>query len=169
MSIGFGVILAGLAVFGLVGMMVTTSAGAAAGEAGGSASAPSGSKPNTPTGPEKQQIREVAAEYGLSPQTLWGVFGTESDFGHNTSTSSAGAQGPFQFIPSTWAKYGYGGNVQNFSDALLGAANLLQSLGANSNPNSAQTVQALNNYNGNQGGTSLTSYVQSVLHYGLGF
>jgi hypothetical protein len=32
----------------------------------------------------------------------------ESKFGRVVSASSAGAQGPMQFIPSTWAAYGLG-------------------------------------------------------------
>jgi membrane-bound lytic murein transglycosylase B len=46
------------------------------------------------------------------------------------SASSAGAQGPIQFIPSTWAAYDLGGDVQ---DAVLGAANYLHASGAPGN------------------------------------
>lgn len=119
-----------------------------------------------PAGSQKQQIAQTAAKYGLSPRTLWGVYGTESSFGSNPSTSSAGAQGPFQFIPSTWAQYGHG-SVQDFSASLDAAARYLKSLGANTNPASAGTLSAINNYNGNGGGaSSATSYAQSVLHFG---
>lgn len=41
-------------------------------------------------------------------------------------TSSAGAQGPMQFMPDTWKSYGGGGNVQNISDAMAGTANMMQ-------------------------------------------
>jgi len=54
---------------------------------------------------------------------LWGVYGAETDFGRNLSTSSAGAQGPFQFMPSTAA--GMGVNPHNFGSAAKGAARYL--------------------------------------------
>jgi membrane-bound lytic murein transglycosylase B len=131
---------------------------------------PSGQAANTatgavPTGSQKQQVQQVAAQYGLSPQTLWGVYGTESSFGADLSTSTAGAEGPFQFLPSTWATYGGGGNIMNFSDALVGAANLLKSLGANSDPNSAATAAALNHYSGGGG----SGYISKVLGFGAQF
>ncbi len=51
-------------------------------------------------------------------------------------SSSAGAQGPFQFLTGTWATYGYDGNgdgkkdIQNLTDAAYGAANMLSQNGA---------------------------------------
>lgn len=50
--------------------------------------------------------------------------------------SSAGAQGPFQFMPSTWTAYGVDGNndgvkdIQDLTDAAFGAAKYLKELGA---------------------------------------
>jgi membrane-bound lytic murein transglycosylase B len=46
------------------------------------------------------------------------------------SNSVAGAQGPMQFIPSTWAIYGHGGNIRDPHDAILAAARLLKANGA---------------------------------------
>ena len=37
----------------------------------------------------------------------------ESAFGRMRNNSTAGAQGPMQFIPSTWAAYGMGGDVRD--------------------------------------------------------
>jgi membrane-bound lytic murein transglycosylase B len=54
----------------------------------------------------------------------------ESAFGKLRSDSTAGAQGPMQFIPSTWAAYGMGGNIRDPHDAILGAANYLHANGA---------------------------------------
>ena len=132
-----------------------SSVGQAITAAAGAAGAP-------PSGPQKQQVQQVAAQYGLSPQTLWGVYGTESSFGTDLSTSSAGAEGPFQFLPSTWATYGGGGNIMNFSDSLVAAAKLLKGLGANSDPSSSATAAALNHYSGGGGG----DYISKVLHFG---
>jgi membrane-bound lytic murein transglycosylase B len=135
---------------------------------GGTTSGPVSTQPAGTTGNAAQKTAVVAAahKYGVAPETLWGIYGTESSFGADPSTSSAGAQGPFQFIPSTWAQYGNGGNVQDFTTALDAAARLLKALGANSDPNSPQTIRAENNYNGNGGGSSLTSYARSVLNFG---
>lgn len=45
-------------------------------------------------------------DYGLPDNYLTGAYGIESGYGSNTGVSSAGASGPFQFIPSTAASYG---------------------------------------------------------------
>lgn len=113
------------------------------------------------------QVERVALATGVSPQTLWGVYGAESGYGTNEGPSSAGAAGPFQFLPSTGAKYGLTPTtITSFGPSLTAAAKYLKSLGANSDPRSSQTVAALNAYNGNKGGTTLTSYVTSVLQRG---
>jgi Transglycosylase SLT domain len=54
----------------------------------------------------------------------------ESAFGRLRNSSAAGAQGPMQFIPSTWEAYGLGGDVNDPRDAILGAANYLHANGA---------------------------------------
>lgn len=72
---------------------------------------------------DKQIITQAAQRYGVDPKILWGLYGTESSFGHNPSRSSAGAVGPFQFLPST-AK-GMGVDPYNFKSAAFGAARYL--------------------------------------------
>ena len=54
----------------------------------------------------------------------------ESAFGRVRSPSGAGAQGPMQFLPDTWRRYGLGGDVHDPHDAILGAANYLHANGA---------------------------------------
>ena len=54
----------------------------------------------------------------------------ESDFNRLRNNSYAGAQGPMQFIPSTWSAYGLGGSVRDPHDAIMGAANFLHASGA---------------------------------------
>jgi membrane-bound lytic murein transglycosylase B len=54
----------------------------------------------------------------------------ESGFGKLRSASTAGAQGPMQFVPGTWRAYGLGGNVHDPHDAIIGAANYLHASGA---------------------------------------
>ena len=78
----------------------------------------------------------------------------ETRMGRIRGTSTAGAQGPMQFLPSTWAMYGAGGDINDPHDAILGAARLLRANGAPRNMG-----QALFHYNPAQ------SYVRSVSAY----
>ena len=66
----------------------------------------------------------------------------ESAFGRVRSPSGAGAQGPMQFLPDTWRRYGLGGDVHDPHDAILGAANYLHANGA-----PTRTWNALWHYN----------------------
>ena len=66
---------------------------------------------------------------GVSWQLLAAVNFVESDFGRMREASVAGAQGPMQFMPSTWASYGRG-DVHDPHAAILGAARFLRAAGA---------------------------------------
>lgn len=66
---------------------------------------------------------------GVSWELLAAVNFVESDFGRMRETSVAGAQGPMQFMPSTWASYGRG-DVHDPHAAILGAARFLRAAGA---------------------------------------
>lgn len=113
-------------------------------------------------------INTTAARYGLSPSTLLGIFGTESAYGTNLGPSSAGAVGPFQFLPSTGSTYGLNSTtIMQFQPSLTAAAQYLKKLGANSSPTSPATFGALNAYNGNKSGTSASAYTNQVLSFGL--
>lgn len=76
--------------------------------------------------------------YYLQAQQTYGVDGSylasinfiESNFGRINGPSSAGAQGPMQFLPSTWTNYGQGGNINDPHDAILAAARYLVHYGA---------------------------------------
>jgi cell wall-associated NlpC family hydrolase len=61
---------------------------------------------------------------------LAGIARVESGFGANMATSSAGAIGYGQFLPSTWAAYGNGGNPYDYRDALPAMARYLCASGA---------------------------------------
>jgi soluble lytic murein transglycosylase-like protein len=73
---------------------------------------------------------EAEARFGVDWELLAAVHFIETRFGRVVSGSSAGAQGPMQFVPGTWKAYGLGGNVRNPRDAILGAANYLSASGA---------------------------------------
>jgi membrane-bound lytic murein transglycosylase B len=59
-----------------------------------------------------------------------------------------------QFIPSTWRRFGLGGNVHDAHDAIIGAANYLHASGAPQN-----LRNALHHYNPS------SAYVDAVLRY----
>jgi len=73
---------------------------------------------------------EAYRRYGIDPSYLASINFIESKFGRVNGPSSAGALGPMQFIPSTWAEYGQGGNIMDPHDSILAAARLLVHNGA---------------------------------------
>jgi soluble lytic murein transglycosylase-like protein len=52
-------------------------------------------------------LNTAAAKYGIPASTLFGIWGMETNFGQNVKTSSSGAVGDFQFLPSTASSYSY--------------------------------------------------------------
>jgi membrane-bound lytic murein transglycosylase B len=97
---------------------------------------------------------EAARRFGVSWRVLAAVNFVESAFGKLRNASAAGAQGPMQFLPSTWRMYGLGGSVHDPHDAILGAANYLRASGAR------QSIwRALHAYNPSP------LYVDAVLRY----
>jgi hypothetical protein len=68
--------------------------------------------------------------YGIDASYLAAINFIESKFGRVNGPSSAGAVGPMQFLPPTWAEYGQGGNIMDPHAAILAAARLLVHNGA---------------------------------------
>jgi hypothetical protein len=54
-----------------------------------------------------QTVVAAANKWHVPPGILAGVWGAESGFGENSTTSTGGAIGDFQFIPSTARQYNY--------------------------------------------------------------
>ncbi|MDP9387755.1 MAG: lytic transglycosylase domain-containing protein [Actinomycetota bacterium] len=78
----------------------------------------------------------------------------ETRMGRIRGTSTAGAQGPMQFLPATWRQYGAGGDINSNRDSIFAAARLLVRNGAPGN-----MANALFNYNRSQ------RYVRAVTAY----
>jgi Transglycosylase SLT domain len=88
-------------------------------------------------------FQDSAAMYckGLSWTVLAAIGQIESADGQNEGPSSAGALGPMQFMPSTWARWGIDGfgetgppNVMDPYDAVPSAAEYLCASGASNGP-----------------------------------
>ena len=83
--------------------------------------------------------RAAATDYGVPWQILAAINEIETDYGRNLSTSSAGAVGWMQFLPSTWTRFGVdadGDGVANPYDpvdAIFSAARYLRAAGADRN------------------------------------
>ena len=73
--------------------------------------------------------REVERRFGVDWEYLAAINLVETAFGRIRGTSVAGAQGPMQFIPTTWDIYGAGGDINDAHDAILAAGRLLQANG----------------------------------------
>jgi cell wall-associated NlpC family hydrolase len=78
-------------------------------------------------------FKAAGTRYNVPWTVLAAIGDIESGFGANDGPSTAGALGPMQFKPSTWAIYGNGGNIMNPADAIPAAARLLVANGAPGN------------------------------------
>jgi soluble lytic murein transglycosylase-like protein len=86
--------------------------------------------PAEPAATLRRYYLEAQRRFHVGWHVLTAVNYVESAFNKLRNASTAGAQGPMQFIPSTWRAYGLGGDVHDPHDAILGAANYLHANGA---------------------------------------
>lgn len=98
--------------------------------------------------------REAEAASGVGWNYLAAINLIETRFGSIEGLSTAGAQGPMQFMPETWAQYGNGGDVNSPRDAIMGAARYLAASGFAGSPDRA--IFAYNHAN---------EYVRAVKDY----
>jgi soluble lytic murein transglycosylase-like protein len=73
---------------------------------------------------------EAQRRYGVDASYLASINFIESNFGRVNGPSTANAQGPMQFLPSTWANYGEGGDIMDPHASILAAARYLVHYGA---------------------------------------
>ena len=97
--------------------------------------------------------RQAEAATGVGWNYLAAINLIETRFGSIAGVSTAGAQGPMQFMPETWAAYGKG-DVTSPRDAIMAAGRYLAASGFASNPDRA--IFAYNNAN---------EYVRAVKDY----
>lgn len=94
------------------------------------------------------------SEFGIGWSYLAAINLIETCFGRIHGLSSAGAEGPMQFLPSTFAAYGRGGDVNSPRDSILAAGRYLAANGFANDPAHAiyaynhahQYVQAVDDY-----------------------
>ena len=102
----------------------------------------------------RRHYADAQRRFAIHWTVLASINFVESAFGRVRSASEAGARGPMQFLPSTWRRYGMGGDIDDPRDAILAAANYLRHSGGRSDLD-----RALFAYNHS------TSYVRAVRRF----
>ena len=102
----------------------------------------------------RSYYQEGEARYGVPWEYLAAINLTETRMGRIRGLSTAGARGPMQFIPSTWAAYGQG-DIDDPHDAILAAARYLAANGGAA----GNMANALYRYN------PVSWYVKAVTAY----
>lgn len=69
--------------------------------------------------------QQGGAETGIDWRILAGINLVETGMGRIDGVSTAGAQGPMQFLPTTWDEVSQGGDINDPADAIPGAARYL--------------------------------------------
>ena len=98
--------------------------------------------------------REAEAASGVGWNYLAAINLIESRFGSIEGDSTAGAQGPMQFLPSTFEAYGNGGDIRSPRDSIMAAGRYLAANGFATDRDSAifrynnadRYVRAVNDY-----------------------
>jgi hypothetical protein len=110
--------------------------------------------PPTPADELLGYYREAESASGVGWAYLAAINLIETGFGRIAGVSTAGAKGPMQFLPSTFAAYGGGGDILSPHDSIMAAGRYLAVNGFADDRdyalyrynNSNQYVQAINDY-----------------------
>ena len=102
----------------------------------------------------RAHYRAAQRRTGVPWTYLAAIHLVETRMGRIRGTSTAGAKGPMQFLPSTWDVYGAGGDINDPGDAIMAAARLLKANGA-----PQDMAEALWHYNPSD------RYVRAVTEY----
>lgn len=109
-------------------------------------------------------FQDAGAEYKIPWQYLAAVELVETRMGRIRGLSPAGAKGPMQFMPATWAQYGRG-SINNQRHAITAAARFLKANGA-----PRHIGQALLRYNPSEAYVvAVESYAQEMRRDGDAF
>ncbi len=100
----------------------------------------------------RASYQEAEDRFGVDWNYLAAINLVETGLGRIRGTSVAGAQGPMQFIPSTWAAYGKG-DINSVHDSILAAGRFLQDQGFTEPGGRAEALYRYNNS---------TAYVRGV-------
>ena len=85
--------------------------------------------PPTPADELLGYYRSAEAATGVAWNYLAAINLVETGLGRIVGMSHAGAQGPMQFLPSTFAKYGDGGDIRSPHDSIMAAGRYLAANG----------------------------------------
>lgn len=102
--------------------------------------------PALPAAALRAQYEVAAAEFGLPWEILAGIHFVETRMGRLRGVSGAGARGPMQFIPETWAIFGEG-DIEDSQDAIRAAGRHLSHFGMGLEIGAKSTTAALLHYN----------------------
>jgi soluble lytic murein transglycosylase-like protein len=81
--------------------------------------------------------RKAESTFGVGWNYLAAINLVETAFGRIAGVSTAGAQGPMQFMPATFAAYGGGGDITSPHDSIMAAGRYLAANGFTGNPDAA--------------------------------
>lgn len=103
-------------------------------------------EPALPAATLRTHYDVAAAEFSVPWEVLAGIHFVETRMGRLRGTSGAGAKGPMQFIPETWATFGEG-DINDSQDAIRAAARHLSHFGMTTDIGATTTYKALLHYN----------------------
>ncbi len=111
-------------------------------------------EPPAPADELLNYYHEAESQSGVGWNYLAAINLIETRFGSIVGPSTAGAQGPMQFLPSTFATYGDGGDIGSPRDSIMAAGRYLAANGFTNDIDHAlyrynhahQYVQAVNDY-----------------------